>query len=245
MLGGAPTFTLFETLRLSSGVYALRGAHEARLQATAEWLRFPFDSDSAACALDAAAATAGPSGDWRVRLDLDTRGVFTATVAPLLKPFSEPKTWLRNTPLDGSDPIYRVLLLRRAVRRDDSRLYSKTSDRRCYDEPRTAAINSWASAAIGRSPTDIFDVLFSNEKDEITEFCVGNVVIQGDEASVLLTPPVAAGLLAGVLRNALIAGGNVVERVLTPHDIFSARAVWLVNGLRGWVRVVVEETPPL
>ena len=51
--------------------------------------------------------------------------------------------------------------------------------------------------------------------------------------------PRASGLLGGVRRAALVAAGEVGERVLRPADLAGAEGVWLVNALRGWVEVAV------
>jgi para-aminobenzoate synthetase/4-amino-4-deoxychorismate lyase len=242
MLSVSTTFSLFETLRLSNGVYALREAHNERLRVTAEWLGFSYNKDAASQALLSVVQKIGSIGNWRVRLELNAYGVFTTTSAPLLEPFTDPECWLHRPNLLNDPPCHRILLLRHAVRSDDARLYSKTTDRRCYDEPRVAAINAWVenngiTTSSPRLPTDIFDVLFSNENDEITEMCIGNIIIEENMSGLLLTPPVTSGLLAGVLRNTLITEGVVIERVLKPQDIYSAKHIWLVNSLRGWVRV--------
>jgi para-aminobenzoate synthetase/4-amino-4-deoxychorismate lyase len=52
---------------------------------------------------------------------------------------------------------------------------------------------------------------------------------------VLLTPPLPAGLLPGVLRAELIATGRAVERVLTPEDLTSAKTAYLGNSVRGLI----------
>ena len=51
---------------------------------------------------------------------------------------------------------------------------------------------------------------------------------------VLLTPPLAAGALPGILRAELIADGKAREAVLMPDDL--AGEVWLGNALRGLIR---------
>lgn len=124
------------------------------------------------------------------------------------------------------------------MRSDDARLYSKTTDRRCYDMPRDAALAAWIREDSARSASDIFDVLFTNEDDAVTEFSIGNVVIE-NAAGDFFTPPVRAGLLAGVLRNELVEKGIVHEKQLSANDLSMASGVWLVNGLRGWVSVSI------
>jgi para-aminobenzoate synthetase / 4-amino-4-deoxychorismate lyase len=69
----------------------------------------------------------------------------------------------------------------------------------------------------------------------VTEFTIGNVVLElGGER---VTPPREAGLLAGVFRGRLLAGGEVRERPVTVQEARRADRVFLVNALRGWVEV--------
>ena len=53
------------------------------------------------------------------------------------------------------------------------------------------------------------------------------------------TPGLASGLLAGVLRAALIARGEIIEKILTLDDLQRAQSIWFINSVRGWVRVEI------
>jgi branched-subunit amino acid aminotransferase/4-amino-4-deoxychorismate lyase len=52
----------------------------------------------------------------------------------------------------------------------------------------------------------------------------------------LLTPPLACGLLPGVLRAELLSQGRAREAVLTPRDLEGE--VWFGNSLRGLIKGV-------
>ena len=54
---------------------------------------------------------------------------------------------------------------------------------------------------------------------------------------VIYTPPIACGLLPGVLRAQLLAQGAVQERVLWLSDLQRAEGIWLINSVRGCVPV--------
>jgi para-aminobenzoate synthetase/4-amino-4-deoxychorismate lyase len=71
----------------------------------------------------------------------------------------------------------------------------------------------------------------------VTEFTIGNLVLDLDGARV--TPPRDAGLLAGVMRGALLARGEVLERPVRVADLARARRLWLVNAVRGQVPVAL------
>jgi para-aminobenzoate synthetase/4-amino-4-deoxychorismate lyase len=75
------------------------------------------------------------------------------------------------------------------------------------------------------------EILFTNERGELTEGARSNIFVR--RGDVLLTPPLAAGLLPGCLRAALIADGKAREAVLYPDDLEGE--VLLGNSLRGLI----------
>ena len=81
------------------------------------------------------------------------------------------------------------------------------------------------------------DVILWNEKKELTETTVGNLVmvIHGDR----LTPPIRCGLLAGTYRADQLETGTIREQVLTIRDLENADAVYMINSVRGWIRLEV------
>jgi para-aminobenzoate synthetase/4-amino-4-deoxychorismate lyase len=79
------------------------------------------------------------------------------------------------------------------------------------------------------------DVLLWNERGEVTESRIANVVISLDEA--LYTPPLSSGLLPGCLRRQLLEQGRVVERTINIEEFWKFKDIYLVNSLRGMWRV--------
>jgi para-aminobenzoate synthetase/4-amino-4-deoxychorismate lyase len=117
-----------------------------------------------------------------------------------------------------------VARARAPVSRRDPLLFHKTTRRAVYDARRAER-------------PDVFDVVLANEEGELTELSIGNLVVElGGER---LTPPVECGLLPGVMREELLARGELVEAVLRDRDLAAAERLWLVNAVRGWVPIVV------
>lgn len=85
---------------------------------------------------------------------------------------------------------------------------------------------------------DYDDVLLYNEKDELTEFTIGNLVIEMDGK--LFTPPLACGLLAGTFRSHLLETNQVAERIIQVKDLEDCTKIFLVNSVRKWQRVVLK-----
>ena len=111
----------------------------------------------------------------------------------------------------------------------DPHLYHKTTRREVYD---------WELEAAKRD--GFFEVLFTNEKGEITEGAFTNIfVLRGGR---LVTPPVSCGLLDGVLRRHLLREreGTVIEESMTPEALEGAERLFVGNSVRGLVEVRLE-----
>jgi para-aminobenzoate synthetase/4-amino-4-deoxychorismate lyase len=103
----------------------------------------------------------------------------------------------------------------------DFRLRHKTTDRRFYDAARAAA--------------GTFEVVFARPDGLLTEGSFTALfVARGDR---LVTPPLARGLLPGVLRAALLDSGEAVEGDLTVEDL--ASGFFIGNAIRGPIPAVL------
>ena len=183
--------------------------HLARLESSADWFGFASPTAAARRALTTLAAGLAPRSEHRIRLLADAEGRVRVEQAPL--------------PVTPSPAL--VAIAREPVSRHDVFLFHKTTHRAVYDARRAAF-------------PDAFDVLLWNEEEELTEFTVGNLVLELDGAR--WTPPRDCGLLAGTFRAELLERGEVRERVLRRDDLAEASGVWLVNSLREWVPVALD-----
>ncbi|HEX5604729.1 MAG TPA: aminodeoxychorismate synthase component I [Pyrinomonadaceae bacterium] len=77
-------------------------------------------------------------------------------------------------------------------------------------------------------------LVFWNERGEITESSIANVVVSIDGE--LCTPPIECGLLPGVFRKHLLARGQIRERVITLDEFKRAKEFYLINSVRKWIR---------
>lgn len=84
-------------------------------------------------------------------------------------------------------------------------------------------------------PAGFDDLLLWNENDELTEFTIGNLVVELNGK--LFTPPISCGLLAGTFRAYLLETGQVRERVIRKDELAQCAKVFLVNSVRKWVKV--------
>ena len=100
---------------------------------------------------------------------------------------------------------------------DDFRLAHKTSQRAAYDA--------------ARHDSGAPEVVFVDEPGFVTEGSWSNIFVERDGQ--LLTPPLALGLLPGVLRAELIDKGRAVESHLRLADL--ASGFFIGNSLRGLI----------
>lgn len=200
-----PEFSLLESLRLEDGAYPLMPYHLKRLEASAAYFGFPATMEQAERHLDKAAEQF-PDGTFKVRLLMDRAGTVSVEVQPAL-PLAEPvKGALARVPVDSSNPF----------------LFHKTTHRKVYE-------------AAQQEADDAFAVLLWNEKGELTEFTIGNLVVE--KAGRFFTPPISCGLLAGTFRQQLLDDGKITEQVIAKDSLDEWDAVWFVNGVRGWLKV--------
>lgn len=108
----------------------------------------------------------------------------------------------------------------------DGWLRHKTTQRARYD------------AARASMPPGLDEILFLNARGELCEGTITNVF--ADLGDGLLTPPVACGLLPGVLRETLLAEGRAREAVIRAADLARAR-LWVGNSLRGLIEARLAE----
>ena len=92
------------------------------------------------------------------------------------------------------------------------------------------------------------EVIFLNERDELTEGAISNLFVEipGDPggAGKLLTPPLASGVLPGILRRYLLeTNPNLEERPLTLADLEHPNTLWLGNALRGLRKAILHLEP--
>jgi para-aminobenzoate synthetase / 4-amino-4-deoxychorismate lyase len=119
---------------------------------------------------------------------------------------------VRPMPEVPSGPVdVRIVAL--PVAPTDFRLFHKTTDRAFYDVPRG----------------DAFEVIYADPHGALTEGSFTNLFVERD--GLLLTPPLATGLLGGVLRNELIEAGHAREAELRSGDL--QQGFFIGNSLRG------------
>lgn len=206
--GHGTGFELIETMRWEPATGFLLGArHLARLKASAKALGFAFDPASVERVLPHAV---GGDTALRVRLALSPDGRTDVTTQPF-KPLAPDTIWtlrIADARLDSSNPL----------------LGHKTTRREVYERAR---------AEFSRNEAD--EVILLNEAGDVCEGSITSIFVDMGDGGPLKTPPLACGLLAGVLRGEMVENGEAVEAALTAVNLFGAAKIWVGNSLRGLI----------
>ncbi len=207
LTGLSNDFELFETLHASrADGCRQQERHLARLAASSAYFGFTWDDNAARAALQAACAQRSDDAPFRLRLALRQDGKYT----------------LHSGALSALPESVTVMLAPEATTADDLFLRHKSSLRTRYDA-------AWRAA----EAQGCFDMLFFNERGELTEGGRSNVFVQLDTR--WHTPPLSCGVLPGVQRAAMLAdpAWNAQETIITRAMLARAEAIVVCNALRG------------
>jgi len=119
----------------------------------------------------------------------------------------------------------RIRMAPKAVDSSNIFLYHKTTNRDVYNSARTDS-------------TDCDDILLWNERGEVTETTIANIVVKLDNE--LVTPPVSCGLLPGTYRAWMIDQGKVKEKVITIENLKKCETIYIVNSVRKQRKAILE-----
>lgn len=209
-----PDFDLLETLLWTpSAGFALLELHLRRLVRSADYFGYACDPHDVEFELRRAVSGC-PLVRHRVRLVVARHGGAQATAVALdpTRPPGFADPTLDVEPIDAEDPFLR----------------HKTTHRAVY------------AAALARNP-GAADVLLRNERGEITEGTLANLVYRLDGQ--FWTPPVSGGLLPGTYRAWLLAVGRVRERPLRVEDVGQVEVFFFANSVRGLHRIRILDSP--
>jgi para-aminobenzoate synthetase/4-amino-4-deoxychorismate lyase len=205
-------FQLFETMYATreDGVRHLQ-RHLRRLQSSALRFGFAFERRHLCRLLSARCAEMLPATPYRIRATLEADGEFHISLTTLMA--------LNN------EEVNILLAAEQGFSPQSSKneyLLHKGTIREEYDR-------AWRVA----EKQGAFDMLFFNERGELTEGGRSNVFVKIEGR--WWTPPVSSGLLPGVMRSVILEdpAWNSAERVLTRKDLNHADALMVCNALRG------------
>src|SRR5699024_1155019 len=149
-----------------------------------------------------------PKGVWRIRLTLNDKGETATSVQPLT-----------------DCNLHNVRLAQQAINKENVFHYHKTTHRVMYQEHQIDNL-------------DYLDTLLWNEQNEVTEFTIGNIVVEIN--GMLYTPPLSSGLLPGTFRQQLLERNVIQEKHILKENLPDCERIWLINSVRKWVEVSLK-----
>ena len=205
---------LFETILISGSMPQNINRHLDRLASSARALGIEFQASEARTMIQKVSSNCESTEQYRLRLDLNEGGKLSYSLKPLI-------------PLATTVEIYWASKIlpnpkQAIVHSGNILLRHKVSHRAIYDQAWQCAENLGG-----------FDALFTNEQGFVTEGGRSSIFIKsGDQ---WLTPPIAAGVLPGVMRSIVLSDPkwNAHEANLTIADVINANEIILSNALRG------------
>ncbi len=221
-----PQFSLLETMVWTPEEgFFLREKHIARLVDSAEYFGFAIERrggvtqpllPNAILDIYLNEISARFTSPQRVRLLLDKHGrlSYEATLFDLA---AKPRTW-------------KVRLASKPINSNDVFLYHKTTNRAVYENALSPA-----GSEVLQKQHEYDDVLLYNELNEVTEFTIGNIVVEMNGE--MFTPPISSGLLPGTFREYLLETGQIKERVIRVQELGKCSKIFLINSVRKWVKV--------
>ena len=202
----AAEFALLEAILWKDG-YQRLDKHLRRLADSAGYFGYAYDQARIDDVLSQVSADLVVGCIYKVRLKLRQTGQVHGEAIQL-----------QQTP----SPADQIVVLSSTRTDSQNRMYyHKTTQRALYDRAtRFAQENGYA------------DMIFLNEKGEVTEGATNNIFIERD--GYLLTPPVDCGLLNGIYRQCILEENpSAREAVLRMHDLLVAEKIYICNAIRG------------
>ncbi|MCE5194965.1 MAG: aminodeoxychorismate synthase component I [Nitrospiraceae bacterium] len=205
LLSQTPDFELIESL-LWDNVFPFLDKHIKRIQNSAEYFDYPCDIENLKKKLIEHSRLLIENKKYKIRIRLDCTGNIK----------------IENKIIGDLEQTIALIAVSKIC--TDSRkkfLYHKTTNRNLYDRLfKTAQSKGFA------------DIIFMNEKNEITEGAIHNIIIK--RGAEFITPPIESGLLNGVFRQHLLETRlDIKEGLLYLKDLEEAEDIYICNAVRG------------
>ncbi|HEX5807598.1 MAG TPA: chorismate-binding protein, partial [Anaerolineales bacterium] len=205
-----PAFSLIETMLWTPEEgFFLGEKHLRRLLDSADYFDIPMRREILQSYLAAISSRYHSAHEpQRVRILLDQAGYLDFESRPFER-------------VESDKPLA-VCLSKQPVDSGNVFLYHKTTQRSVYERSREGC-------------EGYEDILLYNERGELTEFTIGNLVAELEGQ--LVTPPVSCGLLPGIFRASLLETAQVMEQVIPVERLSDCTRIFRVNSVRRWQEV--------
>lgn len=229
---------LFETVKIHNGRAVFLGEHLMRLTRSAEFFALLVDRQKLEAGLRTLLGLAGPDFSGSARLTV-SRGPGPRGLAPI--PVAQQRPVLFITLAESSS--HKEKAVGDAVLSPYMR--SSTAPTSCH---KTLSYTDNLAARRAASQQGAIDAIFGNERGEAASTSMANIFV--DVGNEILTPPLSAGILPGIVREKILSMARirnlpVRERRISLSDL-SGRWIYRTNSLLGvdTVRLVGNDCSP-
>jgi len=195
-------FELLETILFENGEYYLLDYHLQRLKEAAEYFLFKLDQEKLITELRDLKKGFVNGKKYKARLLLNKWGNLNIECEEII-------------PITNSTKIILSNLNRCSI---DKFLFHKTTFR------------PWDKQLRSAKKKGFDEVLFVNEKKELLEGAITNLIIEKDGK--FFTPPINLGILNGCYRQFLLDNNKCEEKLLKVNDLKNADKIILSNSVR-------------
>ena len=205
-----PDFMLLETMLYipDSGFY-LEKYHVKRILESAKYFSFEFNLDK--------------FSDFLKNFKSD-KFLKVRVLAGKNRQLSFESFELLDNPLEKKIK-WKVCLSNENISSKNRFIYHKTTNRKIYED----TLSKYKKYN---------DVILVNERNEITESCYSNIVIQKNGC--LYTPHSSSGLLPGTMRQFLIDEKKLKEKIILKNELKDCEKIFLINSVRGFIEVELD-----
>jgi len=198
-----PDFKLLESLLIEDGEIFLYEEHLKRIKSSAEYFDYLFDKKTFGQIIRNISKTHN-IGKFKIRILSDRNGNIESEVKLIQDLILPRKIKFADKAIDSSDKFF----------------YHKTTNRKIFSD-------------LKEPHPECDDVILWNEKNEITESTIANIVVEINGKK--FTPPIECGLLGGTFRSKLISDGEIKEKIINKENLFTADNIYLINSVRKYM----------
>ena len=210
LLSKVQQFDLLETILWNETEgYFLLDHHLQRISDSAAYFKYPLDIPQIKEKLVKTAANFQLPA-YKVRLLVSKQEEIKIEATSQASYPKTVKLAIAKEPIDTNDPF----------------IYHKTTNRQVYQRFKQAFPHC-------------DDVILWNEKGEVTETCIYNIVIE--KAGRLITPRVESGLLSGTFRAFLLEQQKIEEATVTLEDLHQSDRIYVINSVRKWQQGIIQD----
>jgi len=202
-------FELFETMRIVKGEIIDFDKHINRIKKAADFFLFYFNNFNLEKTINEILSKIKKDDNYRLKLMLNKYGLFNYELSVF----------------NFNKGLVKIILSKHKISSSNTYQYFKTTNRKLYDnESKKYAKQKY------------FEVIFLNERDELTEGSISNIFIKINNK--WFTPKIESGILNGIQREKLLKNNSdIKEETITLDKLLKAEGIILTNSLKGQLKV--------